>query len=98
MIHAREDYMPIQDPRNKIGEDEPVFLLRAQDENFIPMLEHYKKLLSDSIVDEEDEATEKDEDDTEGMSEEEYEAFEDNIDSHIALANDWQEENGVKTP
>jgi hypothetical protein len=31
MKHAREDYNRIQDPENKIGEDEPVFLLRAQD-------------------------------------------------------------------
>lgn len=31
MIHAREDYNRIQDPENKIPEDEPVFLLRGQD-------------------------------------------------------------------
>lgn len=31
MIHAREDYNRIQDPAKKIPEDEPVFLLRAQD-------------------------------------------------------------------
>jgi len=31
MIHAREDYNRIQDPDNKIPEDEPVFLLRGQD-------------------------------------------------------------------
>jgi len=31
MIHAREDYNRIQDPAGKIGEDEPVFLLRAKD-------------------------------------------------------------------
>jgi len=31
MKHAREDYNRIQDPANKIAEDEPVFLLRAQD-------------------------------------------------------------------
>lgn len=31
MIHAREDYNRIQDPEGKIGEDEPVFLLRAKD-------------------------------------------------------------------
>jgi hypothetical protein len=29
--HAREDYNRIQDPANLIPEDEPVFLLRAQD-------------------------------------------------------------------
>ncbi len=31
MRHARKDYDRIQDPARKIGEDEPVFLLRAQD-------------------------------------------------------------------
>lgn len=31
MKHARKDYDPIQDPRGLIPEDEPVFLLRAQD-------------------------------------------------------------------
>lgn len=31
MKHARPDYMRIQDPDNKIPEDEPVFLIRAQD-------------------------------------------------------------------
>lgn len=32
MIHAREDYNRIQDPAGLIPEDEPVFLLRAQDQ------------------------------------------------------------------
>lgn len=31
MKHARSDYDRIQDPDGKIGADEPVFLLRAQD-------------------------------------------------------------------
>jgi len=31
MKHARSDYNRIQDPKNKIGKDEPVFLIRAQD-------------------------------------------------------------------
>lgn len=31
MRHARDDYNRIQDPEGKIGEDEPVFLVRAQD-------------------------------------------------------------------
>ncbi len=31
MLHTREDYNRIQDPHNKIPDDEPVFLLRAQD-------------------------------------------------------------------
>lgn len=32
MLHARKDYNRIQDPENKIPEDEPVFLLRGQDQ------------------------------------------------------------------
>jgi hypothetical protein len=32
MIHARADYNRIQDPAGLIPEDEPVFLIRAQDE------------------------------------------------------------------
>jgi len=32
MIHERSDYMHIQDNTGKIGNDEPVFLLRAKDE------------------------------------------------------------------
>ena len=32
MKHARDDYNRIQDPENKIPEDEPVFLIRGQDE------------------------------------------------------------------
>ena len=31
MLHARPDYARIQDPANKIPDNEPVFLLRAQD-------------------------------------------------------------------
>jgi len=31
MKHARKDYDRIQDPAKLIGEDEPVFLLRAKD-------------------------------------------------------------------
>ncbi len=56
MKHARNDYQRIQDPalqdRNllapgctAIGEDEPVFLLRAKDRLFMKMLEHYHELL-----------------------------------------------------
>lgn len=31
MLHARKDYNRIQDPENKIGKDEPVFIVRAKD-------------------------------------------------------------------
>jgi len=37
MKHASSDYDRIQDPENKIPEDEPVFLLRGQD-TFAPEL------------------------------------------------------------
>ena len=37
MLHARKDYMRIQDPLNKIPANEPVFLLRGQDQ-FAPKL------------------------------------------------------------
>lgn len=33
MIHARPDYNRIQDPAGKIGDDEPVFLIRGQDKS-----------------------------------------------------------------
>ena len=41
MIHARDDYNRIQDPAGKIGEDEPVFLLRAQDISAPTTLEYW---------------------------------------------------------
>lgn len=48
MIHARKDYMRIQDPlvdrgngSKGIPKEEPVFLLRAQDILFVPMLTIY---------------------------------------------------------
>lgn len=44
MIHAREDYNRIQDPDGKIPEDEPVFLIRAQDTIGWKIVEEYVKL------------------------------------------------------
>lgn len=41
MLHAREDYNRIQDPEGKIPEDEPVFLLRAQDVNAPEVVENW---------------------------------------------------------
>jgi hypothetical protein len=38
MIHARSDYNRIQDPEGRIGADEPVFLMRAQDDGFPVLL------------------------------------------------------------
>lgn len=53
MIHARDDYSRFQDPAlddpsllgegcSPIGEDEPVFLLRAKDIYFVSMLLAYR--------------------------------------------------------
>jgi hypothetical protein len=41
MKHLRDDYNRIQDPNRKIGDDEPVFLLRGQDKAFPAMLLGY---------------------------------------------------------
>lgn len=41
MKHAREDYNRIQDPSNLIPEDEPVFLIRAQDPASSEVLRYY---------------------------------------------------------
>lgn len=44
--HAREDYQGrIVDTAGLIPEDEPVFLLRAKDKNFVAMLRYYERLL-----------------------------------------------------
>lgn len=56
MIHARKDYSRFQDPALKdpsllgegstpIAEDEPVMLFRAQDENFIAVVQFYRDLI-----------------------------------------------------
>jgi len=58
MIHARKDYNRIQDPAlenpellgegsTPIGEDEPVFLLRARDKHFQRMLMFYALLVEE---------------------------------------------------
>lgn len=46
MIHARDDYNRIQDPAGLIPEDEPVFLIRAQDENAAEAL-HFWAVLAE---------------------------------------------------
>lgn len=48
MKHAREDYNRIQDPAGKIGEDEPVFLLRAKDSLAPAMVENWASALQAS--------------------------------------------------
>ena len=44
MIHARDDYNRIQDPAGKIPADEPVFLLRAQDQLACMAVDYYASL------------------------------------------------------
>ena len=44
MKHARPDYNRIQDPAKLIPEDEPVFLIRAQDKVAPAALEFYADL------------------------------------------------------
>ena len=53
MIHARGDYNRIQDPKNKIGEDEPVFLLRAQDKTAAKVVRYWAAINSVDKVDRE---------------------------------------------
>jgi hypothetical protein len=48
MLHARPDYNRIQDPANKIGEDEPVFLLRAKDKLAPDAVMYWADLLEDN--------------------------------------------------
>ena len=45
MKHARADYDRIQDPAGKIPEDEPVFLLRAQDKFAADTLRCYAQMI-----------------------------------------------------
>jgi len=44
MIHAREDYNRIQDPVGKIADDEPVFMVRAQDKLAPAVMRHWAML------------------------------------------------------
>lgn len=44
MIHARNDYQRLQDPEKKIPQDEPVFLLRAQDQTSAEVVRHWCRL------------------------------------------------------
>jgi hypothetical protein len=54
MIHARSDYNRFQDPWGKIGEDEPVLLMGAQDDAFCRILAHaievYKEQQAPGVV------------------------------------------------
>lgn len=46
MRHSRPDYNRIQDPANIIPKDEPVFLLRGQDQHAAAVLRHYADLVA----------------------------------------------------
>lgn len=52
MIHARNDYQRIQDPEHKFPADEPVFLLRGQDQTAAEVVRYWvrlnKKLLKEA--------------------------------------------------
>lgn len=45
MRHARPDYNRFQDPAGKVPDDEPVFLLRAQDPDAAEAVRYYSALL-----------------------------------------------------
>ncbi|MCG7932122.1 MAG: hypothetical protein N0E44_18990 [Candidatus Thiodiazotropha lotti] len=45
MKHARSDYNRIQDPDRKIPDDEPVFLLRAQDKYAAEVVRFYATVI-----------------------------------------------------
>ncbi len=47
MKHARQDYDRIQDPADKIPDDEPVFLLRGQDRLAPSAVRAYAKAAED---------------------------------------------------
>ena len=47
MIHARKDYMHIQDQTGKVAQDEPVFLLRAKDSLAPNTVRYWAALLLD---------------------------------------------------
>lgn len=86
MIHARPDYQEHygEDPSGKIKADEPVFLARAQDENFVRVLINYRNLISIN----------------DNMPIEQRTQIVKQIDAHITLAEKWQADNAglVKTP
>jgi len=51
MIHARSDYNRIQDPAGLIGDDEPVFLLRAKDLFAPDTLRFWARMVQESNTD-----------------------------------------------
>lgn len=92
MKHARSDYSRFQDPAiifpqllgegaTPIGQEEPVFLLRAKDTLFIAMLQEYIRLRWPIIVD--------------GKELEATKQACDALNAHIILTRDWYKNNNV---
>lgn len=82
MKHARSDYDRIQDPQGLIPDGEPVFLLRAQDKHFLPMLERYRTLVERDV-----------DSDTNARL-----AISESVRQHIDLTTAWQAGNLQKAP
>jgi len=83
MIHARKDYMRIQDPLNKIGVNEPVFIVRAHDYFSVTAMRAW----ADAVLLEADIQDNKELKEMAAM-----------IYEHIALTLQWQIEHGCKNP
>lgn len=86
MIHARTDYQRIQDPLGKIADDEPVFLLRAQDDFFIPMLLYYVRL-NETVSDRRD-----------GRAPRILQRITQSLIAHVEIAREWRRIHKVKLP
>ena len=83
MLHARKDYNRIQDPENKIGEDEPVFIVRAQDMFAIKAMQAW----ADAVLFEG------------GLNNDpRLKAMAGLVYEHIARTIEWQNKNGYKIP
>ncbi len=83
MLHAREDYNRIQDPENKIGENEPVFIVRAKDS----FSTHTMLAWADAVL---FEGQLKNDNKLKAMAGMVYE--------HVKKTIEWQNENGCKNP
>jgi len=83
MKHAREDYMRIQDPENKIGEDEPVFLVRAKDRFSVKAMIAWSDAVRREALKTNDAPLME---------------MADMVDDHIEATIQWQEDNECRTP
>lgn len=85
MIHNRSDYDHIQDPNGKIGEDEPVFLIRAKDELFQEIVMTYANIYVDRLLDS-------------GHDVKQVEPVHKSLRNFAKHSSKWQDENGCKIP